>query len=99
MADTENNMAATSAPEMPLPVGFDTVENLKKLEILPNGNLKKQFVNVIGFVMDYQPPMKTRGTGKQFINKFLLSRLILFMQILNVPFRSKIIPQDSRNLA
>ncbi|KAB8296686.1 hypothetical protein EYC80_002109 [Monilinia laxa] len=65
MADTENNMAATSAPEMPLPAGFDTVENIKKLEILPNGNLKKQFVNVIGFVMDYQPPMKTRGTDSK----------------------------------
>ncbi|QSZ36898.1 hypothetical protein DSL72_008988 [Monilinia vaccinii-corymbosi] len=54
-------MAAIPASEMALPSGFDTVEDIKKIEILPNGNLKKQFVNIIGFVMDYQPPMKTRG--------------------------------------
>ncbi|ESZ94872.1 hypothetical protein SBOR_4748 [Sclerotinia borealis F-4128] len=51
--------------EMALPYGFDTVEYIKGIEILPNGNLKKQFVHVIGFVMDYQPPIKTRGTDSK----------------------------------
>lgn len=65
MAEVENDdsIAATTTPAMPLPAGFDTVENIKKIEVSPDGSSKKQFVNIIGFVMDFQPPMRTRGSG------------------------------------
>ncbi|KAI9640219.1 hypothetical protein NHQ30_011457 [Ciborinia camelliae] len=66
MANIQNNDNVETTPlPMTLPVGFDTVQNIKQIEILPNGNLKKQYVNVIGFVMDYQPPIKTRGTDSK----------------------------------
>ena len=66
MASTQDNddMASTPKPEMALPLGFETIEQIKSIPILPNGSLQKNFVNVIGFVMDYQPPIKTRGEGK-----------------------------------
>ncbi|APA11252.1 hypothetical protein sscle_07g060220 [Sclerotinia sclerotiorum 1980 UF-70] len=58
-----DSVAAIPKSEMAIPSGFHTVEQIKNLDILPGGTVKKQFVNVIGFVMDYQPPIKTRGTG------------------------------------
>ncbi|KAJ8069370.1 hypothetical protein OCU04_003024 [Sclerotinia nivalis] len=64
MDNVQENDSITAIPksEMAIPSGFHTVEQIKNLDILPGGTVKKQFVNVIGFVMDYQPPIKTRGT-------------------------------------
>ncbi|KAF7909406.1 uncharacterized protein EAF01_003124 [Botrytis porri] len=57
-----DKMEELTKPEMVTPKGFQTVAQIKSFEILPGGVVKPQFVNVIGFVMDHQPPIKTKGT-------------------------------------
>ncbi|KAH7418995.1 hypothetical protein BKA64DRAFT_649839 [Cadophora sp. MPI-SDFR-AT-0126] len=49
-----------SSPAEPLPSGFTTIADIKNL---PNEQLvAKVAVNVIGFVKDFMPPTRTRGT-------------------------------------
>ncbi|KAF5877234.1 putative telomere-binding alpha subunit central domain-containing protein [Botrytis fragariae] len=57
-----DTMEEIAKPEVVTPKGFQTVEQIKSFEILPGGVVKPQFVNVIGFVMDHQPPIQTKGT-------------------------------------
>ncbi|PQE21190.1 telomere-binding alpha subunit central domain-containing protein [Rutstroemia sp. NJR-2017a BVV2] len=57
--ETENTSSPPGA-EVPLPSGFESIEQIKNM---PSPRLvTKPFVNVIGFVHDFQPPIKTRGT-------------------------------------
>ncbi|KAH8600048.1 hypothetical protein B0O99DRAFT_503754 [Bisporella sp. PMI_857] len=41
-----------------LPTGFMTIEQVKEL---PNEKLGKVFINIIGLITDFQPPVQTRG--------------------------------------
>lgn len=59
-----DEMEEIAKPRVVTPKGFHTVEQIKSFEILPGGVVKPQFVNVIGFVMDHQPPIQTKGTGR-----------------------------------
>jgi hypothetical protein len=55
--DAEEN----SSLELPLPPGFEKIEDLMSM---PSERLQKSpFVNVIGLVKDYQPPIPTKGSG------------------------------------
>lgn len=45
-----------------LPSGFEYINDIMNM---PSSRLKAgALVNVIGFVMDYQPPIRSRGTGE-----------------------------------
>ncbi|TGO13151.1 hypothetical protein BTUL_0076g00510 [Botrytis tulipae] len=57
-----DEMEEIAKPKVVTPKGFHTIEQIKSFEILPGGVIKPQFVNVIGFVMDHQPPIQTKGT-------------------------------------
>jgi protection-of-telomeres protein 1 len=47
--------------EVPLPTGFSTIE---KIQHLPSNLIKAgTMINVIGFVKDFQAPLRTKGTG------------------------------------
>jgi len=61
MSDLQSQPPISSS-EMGLPLGF---KSIREILDMPNEQLKaKAFVNVIGFVKDYQPPIATRGSGE-----------------------------------
>jgi hypothetical protein len=60
--DATQTSTPNSSPSVPVPPGFLTIEQIQQL---PSQALKdKQKVNVIGFLKDFQPPIRSQGTGK-----------------------------------
>jgi protection-of-telomeres protein 1 len=60
----------SSLGEIPLPDGFSTIEQIANI---PNDRLRmKPKVNVIGFIKDFQAPMRTRGTGLWYVQVYWL---------------------------
>jgi hypothetical protein len=50
-----------SQRELPLPTGFSTIEQIRNL---PSNLIKAgTMVNTIGLIKDFQPPVRTKGTG------------------------------------
>lgn len=68
--------------ELPLPPHFEKIEDLTNI---PSDRLQKNpLVNVIGLIRDYQPPVKTKGTGMQTNAPNHVIMLLNAQQILSV---------------
>jgi protection-of-telomeres protein 1 len=60
MSTQEVSEPSSSAPV--LPPGFRTIEDIQGL---PSDKIRAgEMVSVIGFIKDYQPPIRTKGPGK-----------------------------------
>lgn len=56
--------------QLPVPATFQTVESI--IELTSEQLQRKPLVNVIGVIKDYQPPIKTNGTGTVILSYQLL---------------------------
>ena len=83
--DSEENASL----ELPLPPGFEKVENLMTM---PNERLRKSpLVNVIALVKDYQPPIPAKLPG---MNTILQSHVIVLL----IAHRFQVYPYCHRSI-
>jgi hypothetical protein len=78
MIATQESVASTP-PELQLPPNFESIEGLMDM---PNERLKQgPFVNVIGLVKDYMPPIATKGSGMRGTIEVTISRITPFNKV------------------